>query len=626
MGRLAPFAETNGSGLVNAEKLRRRLAQDRRPSTRTQSDQWVNWSSMSDVLGQPFDSTRIPISKLEQMQRDPMLCFGLMFVKVPLIRAPWYIQSEDPQRAAFIDNALRQIYGRLILSYSNCFSFGFSAIAKRFEYATPDWKFIDKNQEHQPESDVWPDKDVQAVIWKPFMPLNPRNVAPHWNYKGEFAGIDFTPGGNVGAYGYSGRPLTEHAMGTAGDRAADIPLDWALWATNEKDSMYGSLWGYPRLGYAYRYWWSYWYKFGLADRAFEKWADPPVLVFHPTDDQYDTNDQVVDLSAEALALAEQIRSGANAAMPSDLHSNLTEDRISNARKWEIEQMKSEANFDALDSTFKYLDVLKLRSMMVPEQSLMEGQGGSSSRNVAAEFGDIFQESQAVVMEEIDDLINRYMIPQLLEANFGSGGATCKKITTGFDSADLETMRTVVGAIANKHGGVPDVDVREMLAQMGLPLLSWQETQRNLEKIAEQDRVQHEAELAKLARESVLKGHKPPKVFADDGNAGVNEDGLYYGGREKINISVSPEELKSYLGGLLQQEKSEDNVKNAKMIETLLSEVEKIKDSKPQEPPVVNVTVEASEKMEEKPRKIRKTIVRDDNGDAMYIDEEELNDE
>jgi len=628
--RIASFAE-NGNGDAQ-DRLRKRLTQDRRPSTRASTENWVNWSSMGSVLGQPFDVTKIPISKLEQMQRDPMLAFGLTFIKVPLIRAPWYIKSSDAQRAAFIDNALRRVYGRLILAYSNCFAFGYSGMVKRFEADQPDWLYVDKDNFEAGERPVW-EKGVDAIVWKPPLALNPKNAAPHWNAKGEFAGIDLEPPTGVGAFGTSGYPLDELSSNAAG-RAADIPLDWALWATNEKDSVYGSYWGYPRLGYAYRYWWSYWYKFGLSDRAFEKWADPPVIVYHPTiENMEDSDGNSIDLSAEALALAEKLRSGANATLPSDVHTSLSEDRIGTTRLWEVEQLKTEANFDALDTTFKYLDVLKLRSMMVPEQALMEGQGGSSSRNVATQFSEIFQESQAVVMEEIDDLINRYMIPQLLEVNFGSGGAKCEKVTTGFNSADVETMRSVIEAIANKHGGVPDIDVRETLAQLGIPLLSWKEREKNLAAIAEQEAAQTQAEVEKLKMTAALKGHKPPTTLAEDGYAGVNEDGYYYDGRERITLSVSPEELKSYLGGLLQKEQADDNTENAKMVETLLSEIEKLDEKvdnlAPQEPPVVNVEVKVPEtpvKEEVKPRKTRKTIVRDENGDAKYIDEEEVTDE
>src|SRR5688572_25689199 len=101
----ANFAESDDD---TAMKRAARLVNDRKPSTAMSSTSWVNWGAEQDFLGQPWDSTRIPLTKLEQMRRDPILAFGLMFVKVPLIRAPWYIKSADPRVAAAVDASLRR--------------------------------------------------------------------------------------------------------------------------------------------------------------------------------------------------------------------------------------------------------------------------------------------------------------------------------------------------------------------------------------------------------------------------------------------------------------------------------------------------------------------------------------
>lgn len=525
-GRVANFAE--GSDSESKERLKKRLTQSRVPSSQDSTQAWINWSNMESVLGQPFDSTRIPLAKLENMRRDPMLSFGLNFVKVPLVRAPWYIKSTDAQRAAFVDNALRRIYGRLILAYTNSFDFGYSAIVKRFEYIKPDWTYLDKGPDggsEPQEKPVWPNENVNAVTWKPFLPLNPRNVAPHWNASGEFAGIDFAPPGGVSAFGYSGYSPIPGIPGSRGTKkVADIPMDWALWATNEKDSVFGNLYGYPRIGYAYRYWWSYWYKFALADRAFEKWSDPPMVVFHPAETGLDANGERVDFGDTALSIGEQARSGSNISMPSSVVRGLDE-RTTSVREWEIQQLKSEVNFDALNQTFEYLDVQKLRSVMVPEQALVEGKGGSSSRNVAETFGDVFAASQAIVMTEIDDMINRYMIPQLLEANFGPGGASCTKVTNGFDPQDIATMSAIVQAVA-QAGTLNElpVDMRQVLERLGIPMLSHAEFQQEMERRADE------------AAEAL-----PPEVKPQGGpsgrTAGVTKKGLYYNAEgEKIELS------------------------------------------------------------------------------------------
>lgn len=627
----------NGNESGSRERLKKRLTQSRRPSAQDITGPGVNWTNWMDVLGQPFDVTRIPLSKLESMRRDPILAFGLMFVKVPLIRAPWYIKSSDARRAAFVDNALRRIYGRFILSYCNSLDYGFSGIVKRFEEAIDlDWTYYDT--ESQDDKPVWEAKYVNPVIWKPFTSLNPRSIIPHWNYKGEFAGIDFSPYQGVSPFGTSGFP----AGGNVSDstKVADIPLDWALWATNEKDSVFGSYWGYPRIGYSVRYWWLYWYEYALSARAFERWADPPFVVYHPAEDAVDADTgETIDFGDAALELAEKLRSGANIAMPSTVIKGFDE-RQTSVREWYAEQMKSEVNFDALMKKFEYLDVLKLRSVMVPEQALVEGKGGTSSRNVAATFGDIFQESQAVLMEEIDDHINRYMIPQLLEANFGPGGPTCTKVTTGFDPQDIDTMRAIIESVANKTGvdKLP-VDERELLTRLGVPTMSGKEFQKRLEEVAA------EAERTR-AQEIEAKNIGKPA-------AGVNADGSYYDPRERIVLSSSAspyiiervddlpiddnppavydaesrtlyvrkdadaDSIKNYIIGMAEKKEESANIPDLDIIKEMIVKLSDRQD------PQINLDVHLPE---QKKTVKKKTIERDDDDNIVGIIEEEFEEE
>jgi len=581
-------------------RLLNRLSQQRGPSTQEQSGNWIDWGSMGDVLGQPFDSTRIPLSKLEQMRRDPMLAFGLATKIIPLIRAKWYIHSTDPQRAAF----------------------GFSPGVKRFEHFQPDWTYIDPADPGHEEKLVWPDKNVPALIWKTFVWLNPKDVRPHWNHKGEFAGIDFSPstassGGGPGFFGTSGAPF--NFEGANSGRAADIPKDWAIWAVNEKDSEFGSIYGYPLIGHAYRYWWSYWYKFGLSDRAFEKWADPPIIMYHPAENGVDSSGNAVDFGAVALGVAEQARSGANIAIPSQVIIDIDQ-RTTNVREWEIDQMESNANFDALIQSFNYLDVQKLRSIMVPEMGLIEGAQGQSSRNVASVFADQIQKAQAVLMEEIDYEINRFLIPQLLEANFGPGGASCTKITTGFDPQDIETMRAVVSSIANKHGEIPDVDTREMLKHLGIPLLSHEAVKNKLQAIAEEQETAASLKYQALARESALKGHKP--LSPTESSARLSEEEENKSLWQRVaSLFYNEDRLR------LEEQEQKDTDERARTDE-LIAKVTELAEKETNinlevivpevEPPVIEVV--------EQPKhfkRIRKIFNRDEDDNIISVDEIEI---
>ena len=449
-----------------------RLVQDRSPSVRSASSRWVGWGNVAKVLGQPFDSTRIPLSKLMQMRRDPMIAFALSYCKVPLVRAPFLIECARPDVAAAVDELLRKIYGRYILAHCNDFDFGYSPMVKRFAYGHIDATYVKLSGQSKKEVPAWPDSEVQPVVWRNFVPLHPQRVTPRWSPSGSFAGIDIMPA--VGETGFSSLGRTNN------DKPPDIPIGFALWTTNERDAEFNSIWGYPRIGYAYRYWWSYWYRFALADRAFERFADPAIQVYHPTDVIDDVTGQETAYQAKALQIGEDIRSGATVAMPNTVKEAMDGSAIASMREWEVHQVEGKSDFSALNQAFEYLDTQKVRSVLVPEQALMEGRGGTSSRNVAATFGETFFQSLAVKKEEIDFHLNTYVIPQLVQQNWGPG-IPCRISSKGFDSRDFDAMKQIVQLIGQSDPSGLPVDIREVLDQLGIPLKSIDEINAEMQQ-------------------------------------------------------------------------------------------------------------------------------------------------
>lgn len=493
--------------------MRQSLVADRAPSMQASSVRWVNWGNGSDILGQPFDVTKIPLSKLHQMRRDPIIAFGGMFIRMPLMRAPWYIQCKDAQAAAFLDGALREIWPRLVGAYCNSLDFGYAGIVKRFERRIPDWTYWVGEEEKK----AWDSERVEALVWKSPVTLPPDDVEPHWNSKGEFDGIDIRP------QEVQTRDFSMLGRGRRKDKA-DIPLDWSLWATNDKDSVFGSVWGYPRIAHAYRYWWSYWYRWGLLDRGFERHADPAVQVYYPNvDGEVDENGNARDYRSLALMLGENIRAGSTIALPGDMIEGM-DGQQGTKRKWEISYLSDNGatSFSAFQESFAYLDVAKLRAMMLPEQAFMEGRGGTSSRNVAEQLGDVFLESQATLMAELDDMVNRYLIPQLLEANFGDRRISAKKVTAGFAAQDVDLARQIVALVGQSNPNDLQVDMRELLDQMGIPLLTPVEVRKKEEKIAEEQQAM-----------------QPAPQAPSNGWAGVNQWGFYQQAREQIHLADEP---------------------------------------------------------------------------------------
>ncbi len=490
------------------EKLRQKIAKtkEQAPTVRDQTGGFIQWNNLGKELGQPFDVEKIPLSKLYQMRRDPMIGFALHYIIAPLIKAEWWIECEDAQVAAYLDNTLREILGRFIYQYCLSLSFGWQSIVQRFQLAQPDWTY----QDGDVTKDVWPEKNIDAIIYKPFVPLKPDFVEPVFTPSGEFNGMEYSA---IGNYGF---PFQKKEK----EDTLKIDVEHSLWIVNEKDSVFGSLWGYPRIGYAYRYWWTYWYNWALADRHFEKDADPPTIVYYPEDKGVnEETGEVVDYRDVALQVGQDARSGSTVALPGTTVAGW-DDRPTQLREWEIKYIEGAKNFEAFNQRFEYLDVLKLRSLWVPEQAFLEGKGGTSSRNVAHELIDAFLSSQAVLMREIDDVINTLLLPTIQRINFPDRKVRAKKRTKGFGSEDLEFVKQIIETVVTADPAKTPLNLRDGLERLGVPLLTPED-----QAIKEQ----------KLLEEQALAAPQPvPSV--PGGPAEVSQTGFYIQMPELIRLS------------------------------------------------------------------------------------------
>ncbi len=503
-----------------SEKLRR--AREYAPSSRVQTDSYRYFQeSQSAMLGAPYDVSKIPIDVLTQMKFDPMLMFGEHFITMPLLRARWHIESEDAQVAAFIDKSLRKIYANYILERSQSHIYGFKPIVKRFQLEMPDWRYKDPTK-----SDftipVWDSNNVEALTWKHFigLPSNPNICEPIFNARGDFNGIKYTPAANTNADGLSGQfNFTQVVTEDGGARR--IPGHLALWAVNQRHTVDGSLWGFPRIGYAYRYWFSYWLRWAMYDRYFERKSDPPYIVYYPNDPlngEVDANG--VSMKTHALAIGDAAKSGGTIALPGDF-SRGWDDRPTGNREWEVKELEIAGDLSHFVESFEYLDKMKIRALLIPDQALMGAGGSTSNRNAAEQEIDMFMASEASEMEQIDDEINRYIIPDLVAANFPDRNVTATKVTTGFDDADIQTMMEIIRVVGQSdQNALKAVDFEGILEAIGIPSISHDEIVRREEKI----------------REEIANANPEPIQPVPGEQAGVDEEGFYIQPKEVIKLS------------------------------------------------------------------------------------------
>ena len=185
------------------------------------------------------------------------------------------------------------------------------------------------------------------------------------------------------------------------------------------------------------------------------------------------------------------------------------DASTTQREWDFKFM--ETPYEALtvfNERFNYLNIMKLRAVWVPELAFVgNGVGGNSAGNIAEQMSQVFDESMALAMDEIDEEINRLWIPQLLALNqpdFINNGGVAKKISHGFRPEDVEFYKQIIQLIGQTNPEVlAQVDIVEMLRRINAPI-------KNPEAL--------EAERARLVQQSLAAA--APVVPPQAGAVGV----------------------------------------------------------------------------------------------------------
>lgn len=461
---------------VNLDKgVAERLKQARAigPSVRQQTQaEILNLVLAGRELGaNPFSVRRIPFSIMRDMANDPTLSFALYYTETPLINATWSIECEDAQVAAAVDAAFRPINSDFKTKSCNKLRMGYQPLVKRWKLGKLDGKYRDKNSSN-PEEDksVWPSKNVDALLFHTPLALPPENCLPRWNEMGNFNGFMYSPVPIP-------NPMMLGVAQTYGPQVLSgypIPLEWSMWTVNERPQVWGSLYGKPRTQRAYRYWWSFWYRWALADRSYENKADPAKIVYFPTmnaeglDANNPDSESPIDLRNKAIQAGNNIRSGSTVAFPADFMEN-SEGKTTNQRQWEAKYMEGGENFNYLEQGFAALQTYMLRAMFLPEQAFIDATSAaqsSSQRYIAAQQGEIYQEAQQLLSNEDDEYVNKYMIPEFIAANFPEkAGIPCRKVTRKLRNPEF--IKQLITLLGQKNPENLNVDIRALLEEEGV---------------------------------------------------------------------------------------------------------------------------------------------------------------
>ena len=380
----------------------------------------------------------VSIETRKRMRLDPQIRLALAAIKAPIMGLAWRAESVDGSLARFVESALEPVWRSLVHSALNAVDFGFQAHEKV-------WQVNDVEVE-EPKAEGGPRVRTyrEVVTYRKLKDLDPASVVILADEMGNFAGF---------------RQLSTDVV---------VPAEKAFVVTFEKE--WGNLYGTSRLDAAYEPW--YWCRvlYASCNRYFERKGDPPIKGHAPAEIRLDEDGNEVNSLDEANAVINSLRAGGTAVFPDerDEHGH---------PRWDFEFLLDDKRADMFLDYIQHLEVMKLRALLVPERVLTQ-EGATGSYALAQEHTDTFLRSEELLIQELLDHINRYLVPQLVFYNFGPAAAPVHITTSGLSRSSRELMKELLLRIldaerAANEGEPPNlaavIDTVKLLEELNLPV-------------------------------------------------------------------------------------------------------------------------------------------------------------
>jgi hypothetical protein len=442
----------------DSARLRKSLEREQGP-TAEQRDPTQGFGARMGY-GDNEDPTNVSFPFLRRIRRDHGVAMGLHYTESPPLRAAWFMQADDARAAAFADNLIRPIYGTTVSIINRFLWAGFSPAVKDTVKVNPGWTYMVDGEAKQ----VWDSTAVDALVYKPLKELVPEACRLMYDSSGRWSGIKWD----------------QHYMGTggfvlAGQRTPDIDLVHSFWATLSRQGEDGNPYGFPRCAYVAPIFHMYRYIWKLLAHAFENSADPGPEVGFPSDDP--------DGKATALLIGRRKRSGSTIAIPTDVYKDF-QDRNTNIPKWKISYSDTKTEFAALQQFLGYLETLKFRALLMSEQSLTEGDGGSSSRNVAQVMSSQRDAAAATLMDQIIEVIMEQLVRPAMAINMPWYQGRLEMRTIGLGKEDDDVVRQIFQLAGQKDLSNFGIDLNRLADSKGFPMLDPAERERQRKQMVE----------------------------------------------------------------------------------------------------------------------------------------------
>jgi hypothetical protein len=333
----------------------------------------------------------------KRIRKDPQVALGLAAIKAPVMASfeSIRVDCKDPVIRGFIHQVLMNESGgilrRAVYTALKSLEFGFIAHEKVWKNNVKvEFTVEPDGGDSQPYVETFHNATILADVCD----LDPE----YTDLK-----VDGTSGDYFGlSYGFGGGGI--------------LPAERSWLVTHDKE--FGNLRGTSVVDQIYDPW--YWcdIMYLFCNRYYERKATPPIKGRAPTA-VTDSNGQVVTGVEVFSSMLETLISEGVIVLPSETQGEGRSERP----LWDVEYMADDKRGEMFIAYITHLQTLKLRGMLIPEMVVEKG-GTAGTYGMARAHTDTFIGMLTLILEEVLQHVNRWLIPELVSHNFGPDAPPC----------------------------------------------------------------------------------------------------------------------------------------------------------------------------------------------------------
>lgn len=338
--------------------------------------------------GTTWNPDNIKLDTYKKISKHYQVAAAMAVISYSIQQIDWFIQAEDEKVKKVLTISIENIWNRLIRSASKSFIYGFSPNVKVFKLEKIEGK--------------------EYIVYKKIKDLDPADCVVKTDKYGVFNGFIYKKGS-----------LQE----------VTVKPDYAFWYVANMEN--GNLYGESMLKKIYKPWWFSEKVHTFANRYYERFGEPLVLGRAPSGAKVkNASGATKDAQDLMKEIIENIRNHSSVQLPSDKDTETKE------YLYDLKYIESQMRGFDFGTYLDRLDFEMTKGLLLPELTL-GGQKGGSYALGSAQI-DVFYTNLMGLMDNIVDYVNLYLLPQILQYNFGED----VKARLAYQPLSIETRKFI----------------------------------------------------------------------------------------------------------------------------------------------------------------------------------------